>query len=98
MTGSVRLHDDVRACQVLSLMDPAKGTRTLSVRPPGAYVEHTAPRVLIGEGFLHQVSGMAPAEGGYLGHVLRIEAVDRTVIYRITGYQGDGIYIGEWPD
>jgi hypothetical protein len=40
--------------------------------------------------------------GCWLGAVIRIEAANRTVIYRLTGY-ADGCdgrlgYIGEWPD
>jgi hypothetical protein len=84
------------------------------VHGPGLHIDHADPRVLIsapvlGEAFL------APAPGVSLntdllrqdrngtpfweGAVLKIEGVNRTVIYRVGAYlpRIDG-YIGEWPD
>jgi hypothetical protein len=75
-------------------------------------IDHADPRVLISaellvEAFIAPAPGVSlsqPSEGPngtpfWEGAVLRIEAVNRTVIYRITGYvprvRG---YIGEWPD
>lgn len=75
-------------------------------------VDHADPRVLISAELLAMifteavpgVSLSAPAENAngtpfWEGAVLKIEAVNRTVIYRITGYvPAVHGYIGEWPD
>jgi hypothetical protein len=73
-------------------------------------VRHADPRVLISAELLAEVY-IAPSPGvslspecpggrGYgVGAVLRIEAVNCTVIYRITEYvPAVHGYIGEWPD
>jgi hypothetical protein len=77
-------------------------------------IDHADPRVLIAAPLLREAL-FAPAPGVSLttgllrqdrngtpfweGAVLKINGVNRTVIYRITGYLPRvHAYIGEWPD
>jgi hypothetical protein len=81
-------------------------------RATGVRIDHADPRVLISaellaEAFINPAPGVSlgpPAEDRngtpfWEGAVLKIEGVNRTVIYRIGEYvprvRG---YIGEWPD
>jgi hypothetical protein len=76
-------------------------------------VLHADPRVLISGEVLRQIHDGKPeetvpfagADHPGVGGVLRIHAVNRTLVYRIAsdapvadGYEMPDAYIGEWPD
>jgi hypothetical protein len=78
-------------------------------------VDQADPRVLIDAEVLATIDSQGPGAWpwnasldhaqsvhhghGYVGSVLKIHGVNRTVIYRITGYVPSVHgYIGEWPD
>jgi hypothetical protein len=80
----------------------------------GIRVDHADPRILISGELLREAlfatwPGVSLSTGllrqdrngtpFWEGAVLRIEGVNRTVIYRITEYVPSvNVYIGEWPD
>ena len=83
------------------------------IHGPSLHIDHADPRVLITAELLHEVTdapmpGVSltwpsppPASGRflYVGAILTIRGVNRTVIYRIGEYVPRvGGYIGEWPD
>jgi hypothetical protein len=87
-------------CIMTTLLD-ADGTQT------GIRIDHADPRIIISAELLDAIADN-PLPHSWLnvarcstydGAVLRIEAVNRTVVYRITEYipavRG---YIAEWPD
>jgi len=89
-------------CIITRIDDPVHG--------PKLHIDHADPRVLISaellsEAFIAPVPGVSlspeyPGGHGYgIGALLKICGINRTVIYRITGYvpRVHG-YIGEWPD
>jgi hypothetical protein len=63
-------------------------------------VEKADPRILISAEVMDQVtSGSALPQVTLKDGVLRIEAVNQTVVYRIVDYLMDiDCYVGEWPD
>ena len=76
-------------------------------------VDRADPRILVSGELLDEIArdpgppawldttGCAPPpyRATYTGAVLRIEGVNRTVVYRITEYiPAIHAYIGEWPD
>jgi hypothetical protein len=71
------------------------------------WIDHADPKVLISSELLSTIA-CNPSETAsldrrpgvtFVGAVLKLTAVNRTVIYRITSYEAavHG-YIGEWPD
>jgi hypothetical protein len=89
-----------------------QGECTISRYGDALHIDHADPRVLISaellaEAFVHPAEGVSigPPPGSengtpfWTGAVLKIAAVNRTLIYRITEYvpsvRG---YIAEWPD
>jgi hypothetical protein len=80
-------------------------------RPAGLRVDHADPRVLISSELLDNIADR-PADAlsigtqldlatchTYVGAVLKISGVNRTVVYRITEYvPAVHGYIAEWPD
>lgn len=91
-------------CRVTRVDDVAHGVRLR--------IDHADPRILISsellaEAFMRPEAGVSvsapqPGRNGtpfWQGAVLRVEAVNRTVVYRMVEYlpsvRG---YIGEWPD
>ena len=93
-------------CIITRIDDPVHG--------PKLHIDHADPRVLISaellsEAFIAPVPGVSlntdmVREGPngtpfWEGAVMTIRGINRTVIYRITGYvpRVHG-YIGEWPD
>lgn len=93
--------------------DLPKGEFAVSRRDGHLWVNHADSRILISLEFLDAiVRGEECPEmtirvrdesyagpGCWLGAVIRIEAVNRTVVYRLTGYADWCLgYIGEWPD
>ena len=90
-----------------------EGECTLSRRDGTLWIEHADSRILISLELLDAiVRGEQSPEvsirvrddadtspGCWLGAVIRIEAANRTVLYRITGYAHWCLsYIAEWPD
>jgi hypothetical protein len=78
-------------------------------QPAGVRIDHADPRILISGELLDQfhddpgpVVSVDPGENccfSYVGAVVKIHGVNRTVIYRITDFvpRVNG-YIAEWPD
>jgi hypothetical protein len=76
-------------------------------QPTGLYIVRADPRILISEELLDLIVD-APAPGVWLDlagcttyddGLLKIHGANRTVIYRITGYEPSVHgYIAEWPD
>lgn len=92
---------------VLTCLFDGSGTQT------GIRVDRADPRILISGELLDETArdpgppawldttGCAPPpyRATYAGAVLRIEGVNRTVVYRVTGYvPAIHAYIAEWPD
>jgi hypothetical protein len=86
--GTIRVdHADPRIMIAAELLD--------AIALNGAIVDGTEAFALNAR--LDMTGRMHPAT--YVGAVLRIDGVNRTVIYRITDYPSAiGGYIGEWPD
>lgn len=65
-------------------------------------VDQADPRILIASDLVHELrDGLQPRGRGITltGDILRIEGVNRTVIYRISDERHDPYnYLGEWPD
>jgi hypothetical protein len=75
----------------------------------GIFVVHADPRILISGEIVAQAANgllrpcvtleMSGHALNHLGALLKIRAVNREVVYRITGYVPEVHgYIGEWPD
>lgn len=90
--------DQYGECVITELYDPVHGVRLR--------VDHADPVIRISP---HLLASIPPAESGwpatYDGSVLRINGVNRQVVYRIRdmlepvpGLPGHWDYIGEWPD
>ena len=90
--------DEYGECIVTRIDDPIEGTQLR--------IDHADPVVRISPELLAEVPG--PSVGwpaSFDGKVLRIQGVNRTVIYRIRdvleprpGAYGCWDYVGEWPD
>ncbi len=93
-------------CTIISLLD-AGGTQT------GVRIDHADPCILISGELLDAIASKPPPHARldttgctpppyratYTGAVLRIEAVNRTVVYRMSEYiPAVHGYIAEWPD
>jgi hypothetical protein len=71
-------------------------------------IDHADPRILISAELIDQVAfrtcvdvelDLSHAADGHVGALLKISAVNRTVIYRIAEYvPAIHGYIAEWPD
>jgi hypothetical protein len=88
--------------------DLPRGTVAITSLPGAAIrIDHADPRVLVSAELLDAIADKSSPHAWldvarcstYDGAVLHIEAVNRTVIYRITGYvPAVHGYIAEWPD
>lgn len=106
--------DDVRYVHRTSLGDVTlRATYDDEGNVATLIVEEAAPRVLISGKLLRQLAAgeghdrtpRATVDNPWVGGVLRIEADNATLVYRITTYAPalDGVvipdaFIGEWPD
>lgn len=99
--GYLRPHGLPRGeCIMTSLLDE-DGTQT------GIRIDHADPRVLISAELLEHIASHPDDtrwldvawHSAHVGATLKINGVNRTVVYRITGYVAavHG-YIAEWPD
>lgn len=79
------------------------GECVVAVTPEGLRIDHADPRVLISAEVVHDLRAGVILRGSphitLNGDLLRIEAVNRTVIYRIGEKTIDRFaYVAEWPD
>lgn len=68
--------------------------------PPRLRIDHADPKITIAAEVLEQIhAGQVDPFTSFDGEVLRIVGDNRTVVYRITGYEHlRDIYDAEWPD
>lgn len=93
--------------------DLPRGEFTASRRDGHLWIDRADPRIFISLELLDSIvrgeeypetsirlrDDAEPGPGCWLGAVIRVEAVNRTVLYRLTGYADWCLgYIGEWPD
>lgn len=100
--GYVRPDNLPRGECIMTSLYAEDGTQT------GIRIDHADPRILISAEMIVQTAfrahpsvelDLSRAAGDYVGAVLHIRGVNRTVIYRITEYvPAVHAYIAEWPD
>lgn len=77
------------------------GDLTVMRTDDGPMIKKADPRILIGDEFL-QMMRADTLEPGYIavdGDVITFHAVNKTVIYRLTGARDTyGSWFAEWPD
>lgn len=90
-----------------------KGFWSFSRRDGKPWIDHTDPRILVSLELLDMIvrgecrpevtirvrDGHYAEPGCWLGAVIRVEAANRTVLYRLTEYKDFCLaYVAEWPD
>lgn len=65
----------------------------------GLYIERADPRILIANELLQKIAESDDPRVHYDGERFRIDADNRTVVYRIVGFDRLPLaHIAEWPD
>jgi hypothetical protein len=64
----------------------------------GVTIDVADPRIVITAAFLREMCPDQPIGAMYPGDMIRLLAVNRTVIYRIDAVTPSGDYLASWPD